>query len=99
MIQRWKPGKIVELEAITSIAETLGARKIEPKQFDIDSHHVSDLVTVFDDSAVRALREILETEKHLTEPAASCSVAALTDCNIKDSPMREYCGRTLRCKH
>jgi threonine dehydratase len=79
MFQSRRAGRIIELPAITSLAETLGARKTEPAQFDIVMRHVTDLVTVSDASAVSALVEILETEKLLTEPAASCSVAALIE--------------------
>ena len=86
MFQSRKAGRIVELPAITSIAETLGARKTEVRQFEIVSKHVSDLVTVSDDSAIRALLEILEMEKLLTEPATSCSVAALTTGRIAIRP-------------
>jgi threonine dehydratase len=86
MFRSWKAGRIIELPAITSIAETLGARKTEPAQFGIVSRHVSDLVTVSDDSAIRALLEILEKEKLLTEPATSCSVAALIEGRIAIRP-------------
>jgi threonine dehydratase len=37
MYQSWKAGRIIELPAITSIAETLGARKTEKTQFEIVS--------------------------------------------------------------
>ena len=86
MFQSWKAGRIVTLPAITSIAETLGARKTESTQFQIVCEHVSDLVTVSDESAVRALLEILENEKLLTEPATSCAVAALTEGKIGIKP-------------
>lgn len=86
MFQSWKAGRIVELPSITSIAETLGARKTEPTQFEIVSRHASDLVTVSDDSAIQALLEILKTERLLTEPAASCSVAALIEGRIPVRP-------------
>jgi threonine dehydratase len=79
MFQSWKAGRIIELPAITSIAETLGARKTEPAQFEIVSRHANDLVTVSDDSAIQALLQILDKEKLLTEPATSCSVAALVE--------------------
>lgn len=82
MYQSRKSGRIVELPAITSIAETLGARKTQPAQFEIVSRHISDLVTVSDDDAMQALLEILQSEKLLTEPATSCSVAALTQGKI-----------------
>jgi threonine dehydratase len=77
MFQSWRAGKIVELAAITSIAETLGARRTQPRQFDIISRHAASLVTVSDEQAISALLEILDQEKLLTEPATSCSVAAL----------------------
>ena len=82
MYQSWRAGKIVELPAITSIAETLGARRTQPRQFDIISRHAASLVTVSDTQAIAALIEILDEEKLLTEPATSCSVAALLSGNI-----------------
>jgi threonine dehydratase len=86
MFQSWKAGTIVRLPAITSIAETLGARRTEAIQFEIVSNHVSDLVTVCDESAILALLEILEAEKLLTEPATSCSAAALVEGRIPIRP-------------
>ena len=83
MYRSWKAGHIVELEKITSIAETLGARKTETRQFDIISKHVCELVTVSDDQAIRALLELLGEEKLLTEPASACSVAALLEKKAK----------------
>lgn len=77
MYQSWRAGEIVELAAITSVAETLGARKTQPRQFGIISRHATLLVTVTDEQAITALLEILSSEKLLTEPATSCSVAAL----------------------
>lgn len=86
MFQSWRAGRIVELAEITSIAETLGARKTQPRQFDIITRHASSLVTVSDEQAIAALLEILDTEKLLTEPATSCSVAALLTGKIPVSP-------------
>lgn len=79
MYQSRQAGRIIELPAITSIAETLGARKTGTTQFDIVSRHVHDLVRVSDHAAIRALLEVLREEKLLTEPATSCSVAALLE--------------------
>lgn len=99
MFRSWKAGRIVELPSITSIAETLGARKTERTQFEIVSNHVSDLVTVSDESAIRALLEILETEKLLTEPATSCSVSALLEGRIEVRPSENIvvvlCGANI----
>ena len=86
MFQSWRARRIVTLPGITSIAETLGARKTEQRQFDIITGHVSDLVTVPDQDAVDALVELLAEEKLLTEPATSCSVAALLSGKIAIEP-------------
>ena len=99
MFRSRKAGRIVELPLITSIAETLGARKTEPAQFEIVSRHAFDLVTVNDDSAIRALLEVLETEKILTERAASCAVAALVEGRIPARPKENVvvvlCGANI----
>lgn len=86
MYQSRRAGRIVELPAITSVAETLGARKTEQFQFDTVMRHVCDLVTVSDDAAIRALLQILDREKILTEPATSCSLAALLEGRIPFQP-------------
>lgn len=99
MYRSRKAGRIVELPAITSIAETLGARKTEKLQFEIVCEHVADLVTVTDESAIRALLELLELEKLLAEPAASCSVAALLEGKIPfesgDDVVVVLCGANI----
>jgi len=74
-----KANKIVELPAITSIAESLGARKTEARQFDIISHYLDELIVVEDREAIKALLSLLNEEKILVEPASSCTIAAL-DC-------------------
>lgn len=99
MYQSYKAGRIIELPAITSIAETLGARKTEKFQFETVSHYVTDLVTVSDQSAIGALLEILDLEKLLTEPAAACSVAALSEgkilCKAGDNVVVVLCGANI----
>jgi threonine dehydratase len=77
MYQSVKAGRIVELESITSIAETLGARRTASTQFEIVSRHVSELAVVPDAAAIDALLELACEEKLLVEPATSCSLAAL----------------------
>ncbi|MCS7212551.1 MAG: threonine/serine dehydratase [Chloroherpetonaceae bacterium] len=70
-------GRIVELPAITSVAESLGARKTGQRQFEIITNYVEDLVVVSDEEAIQSLLELLQEEKLLVEPAASCCIAAL----------------------
>ncbi len=76
-------GRIEELPAITSIAESLGARKTEQRQFDIVSKYVDELIVVEDSEAIASLLEVLQQEKILVEPASSCSLAALTSGKIR----------------
>jgi threonine dehydratase len=82
MSQSLAAGRIVELPRITSIAETLGARRTGAFQFETVSRLAAGVATVSDESAVRALLDLLEGEKLLTEPATSCSVAALVEGTI-----------------
>jgi threonine dehydratase len=69
-------GRLVELPAITSIARTLGA----PKVSDFTLEHVRrlarEVVVVSDAEAAAELVFLLERAKVLTEPAASCCLAA-----------------------
>lgn len=86
MYRSVRAGKIVELPAITSIAETLGARRTGQVQFDIVSREVSELAVVPDSAAIDALLELLQEEKLLVEPATSCSLAALLTGRITVRP-------------
>lgn len=79
MYQSLQKGELVELSKITSIAESLGARKVTQKTFDIVKKFVDGVYTVSDREAVRELREILQEEKLLVEPAASCSLSAVIE--------------------
>jgi threonine dehydratase len=69
--------KIIELAAITSVAESLGAKRTEQIQFDIVSKYVNPVTVVTDEEAIHALLDTLEYEKIMIEPAASCTLAAL----------------------
>jgi threonine dehydratase len=94
-----KAGKIVQLDAITSIAESLGAKRTEPAQFEIISQNIEDVVVVDDQAAIAALLELLQQEKILVEPATSCSLAALKAGLIKINPQTQIgvimCGANV----
>jgi threonine dehydratase len=83
MFQSMRHDHLVELPAITSIATSLGARQPGELTFDIVRHNVTDLVAVTDKEAVAAAFDLLEHEKLLVEPAASCCLAALTSGKIQ----------------
>ena len=78
MTQSIQNNRITSLPAITSIANTLGARRPGPRNYAIVRGCVDDVVAVSDEQALTALLEFLDHEKMLVEPAMSCSLAALT---------------------
>ncbi|MBZ5610908.1 MAG: threonine/serine dehydratase [Acidobacteriia bacterium] len=69
-------GRPVQLEAITSIARTLGAPSVSPGTLALAQKYLESVTVVPDREAVGALRFLLERAKVLTEPAASCTLAA-----------------------
>lgn len=69
-------GHPVTLPAITSIAKTLGAPAVSETTLAAAQRYLEGVTVVTDAEAVRALRFILERLKVLTEPAASCTLAA-----------------------
>jgi threonine dehydratase len=82
MSQALKAGHPVELPVITSIAKTLGAPAVSPQTLALAQEYLEELIVVTDDEAVQALKFILERLKVLTEPAASCTLAAAS--RLKD---------------
>lgn len=76
MAQSLAAGRLVELPAITSVARTLGAPKVSDFTYQHVQELVDDVVVVEDAEAVPALFFLLERTKYLTEPAASCTLAA-----------------------
>jgi threonine dehydratase len=76
MSQALSAGQPVELPAITSIAKTLGAPAVSAETLRLTQKNLENVTVVSDAEAVTALRFILERLKVLTEPAASCTLAA-----------------------
>ena len=76
MSQALAAGEPVTLPAITSIAKTLGAPSVSASTLDAAQKRLESVTVVTDEEAVGALRFILERLKVLTEPAASCTLAA-----------------------
>jgi threonine dehydratase len=71
-------GKPVMLDAITSIARTLGAPAVTQLTLDGVRQYVDGVVVVDDRDAVAAIIQLQEKLGVLVEPAASCTYAALT---------------------
>jgi threonine dehydratase len=76
MSQALAAGKPVTLEAITSIAKTLGAPAVSQTTLEIAQKYLESVTVVTDAEAVDAMVFILERLKVITEPAASCTLAA-----------------------
>jgi len=60
----------------TSIARTLGAPSVSETTLALAREHLASITVVPDKEAVEALKILLERAKVLTEPAASCTLAA-----------------------
>lgn len=69
-------GRIVELDAITSIARTLGAPRVGELNFALAKEYLSGVTVVSDAEAVAEMFCLLDKAKVLTEPATSCTLAA-----------------------
>ena len=99
MSQALKAGRPVELSAITSIAKTLGAPSVSDRTLALAQENLEEVIVVTDDEAVQQLKFILERLKVLTEPAASCTLAAAL--RLKDKFRKDnnlvliFCGGNL----
>lgn len=92
-------GEIVTLDAITSVARTLGAPAPSERTMAVARNLLESVTVVSDAEALSALRYILERLKILTEPAASCTLAAADRLQDKFSPERHVvlvlCGGNM----
>ena len=82
--QSLERGELVTLPHFASVAESLGTRRSSARPFAIVRAGVERVVTVPDARAVEELLYTLNFEKILAEPAATCTLAALTDGLIPD---------------
>ena len=69
----------VELPAITSIANSLGARQVSEEAFALAKRHPIHSLVVSDRAAVSASLRFLDDHRVLTEPACGASLAAVYD--------------------
>ncbi len=69
-------GRVVELPDVTSIAHTLGAPAVSERTLALAKRYLESVTVVPDAEAISEMVYLLERMKTLTEPAASCTVAA-----------------------
>lgn len=72
-------GHLVELPAITSLATSLGARKVCARALEVAKTGMVDCVTVSDAAAVRACARFLDDHRVLVEPACGAALAIIYD--------------------
>jgi L-serine/L-threonine ammonia-lyase len=70
-------GQLKALEAITSIATTLGAKQVCKQAFELTRTHDVKSVVVSDESAVTACRMFLNDHRLLVEPACGAALAPI----------------------
>ncbi|MEP6788283.1 MAG: threonine/serine dehydratase [Acidobacteriota bacterium] len=76
MTRAMAAGLPVEMDAITSIAKTLGAPHVSEATLGLARKYLESVTVVTDAEAFEALTFIAERLKVITEPAASCTLAA-----------------------
>lgn len=89
-------GAPVTLPAITSIATSLGARRVAQRVVDLAREHPVASVVVSDAQAVDACARFADAMRVLVEPACGAAIAALLDrpalLERFESPLIEVCG-------
>lgn len=69
-------GGLVTLDAITSLATSLGARRVSERAFEWTKQHPVVAATVSDAEAVRACLDVAKEHRLIVEPACGAAVAA-----------------------
>lgn len=69
-------GEPVKLDAITSIATSLGALQCSPTALKLFQQHKGECAMVTDEQAVRACAQMLSHHRVLVEPACGAAIAA-----------------------
>lgn len=77
MVRALSAGHPVALEAVTTIADGLGARITGVHTLELVRAHARGVVTVTDDELVEAVRQLAHDERLVVEPAGAAGVAGL----------------------
>ncbi|MGR9213721.1 pyridoxal-phosphate dependent enzyme [Rhizobium leguminosarum] len=91
-----KASERITLPAITSIANSLGARQVAQHVFDLPKQHPIESVVVSDADAVAACLKFADAQRILVEPACGAALAVV-DVHAGllqrfDNPLIEVCG-------
>jgi threonine dehydratase len=86
----FKAGSPQSIDAVRTIADSLGAPCCEPYSFELNRKFVDEVVLVDDDQIREAMRVLFRTAKLVVEPAGAAALAALLH------PLRERLeGKTV----
>jgi threonine dehydratase len=77
MYRSFAAGAPVKLDAVDTIADSLGAPYALPYSFSVCQRFVDDIVRVSDDDLCRAMHDLFADMKLAVEPAAAAATAAL----------------------
>lgn len=96
MARAMAAGHPVTLPAITSIAKTLGAPAVTEFTLELARKYLESVTVVPDSAAVKEMMLILQRLKAITEPAASCTLAAARllsgNFNAQTNLVLVFCG-------
>lgn len=73
----FKAGSPQSIEAVRTIADSLGAPRCEPYSFELNRRFVDEVVLVNDDQIREAMRLLFRVAKLVVEPAGAAALAAL----------------------
>ena len=73
----FKAGSPQAIEAVRTIADSLGAPRCEPYSFELNRRFVDEVVLVNDDQIRDGMRLLFRTAKLVVEPAGAAALAAL----------------------
>jgi L-serine/L-threonine ammonia-lyase len=79
LYQSLQAGERIELEEITTVATSLGAKKVAEQTFTLARSHPTTSITVSDRSAVRACSKFLDDHRVLVEPACGAALSVAYD--------------------
>ena len=77
LLRSFKAGSPQSIDAVRTIADSLGAPRCEPYSFALNRQFVDDVVTVTDDQIRDAMRLLFQSAKLAVEPAGAAALAAL----------------------
>lgn len=78
LARAWQAGRPLSLEAITSIATSLGARQVCDAAYRVRERHPVHSVVVSDAQAVEACLRLADEHRVIVEPACGAALAALS---------------------